>query len=287
MDPRDRLWHELVFTRCKVATLLALRAVCRAFRAQLDRSRLWLPHTLAMAQLRHDERLAGWHGIERAIAREAATRGNCDAGRCGLGPVLEFQQPWEAQELLVVAGHIVAFCTTSIKVFAVDSGAGVASFAVAHPSPAAHQALVVADRWVPFCTRDNRALVLDCLTLQLVDMASPHRHQRSILSVAGMRVAHRLAAAANADVVVVVVQLAQGSGAVSEVARLPVAETAFALCEGGLSYLRFDEHNSTLRLLDVATQRAKRVICLSECCFRQTQRQRQRQRSICSLWLTY
>ena len=30
MDPRDRLWLELIFPRCDVASLLASRAVCRA-----------------------------------------------------------------------------------------------------------------------------------------------------------------------------------------------------------------------------------------------------------------
>ncbi len=33
MDPRDRLWHDVVFVRCDPSALLSLRAVCRAFQA--------------------------------------------------------------------------------------------------------------------------------------------------------------------------------------------------------------------------------------------------------------
>ncbi len=80
MDPRDRLWGELIFPRCgELRALLALRAVCRAFRAQLNKSRLWLPLTMELPQLRFDERVDGWRGVERAMRRKANTRTNCDA----------------------------------------------------------------------------------------------------------------------------------------------------------------------------------------------------------------
>ncbi len=54
MDPRYRLWVELIFPRCASApaALLALRAVCRAWR-------LWLPFTMVLPQLRYDERIEG------------------------------------------------------------------------------------------------------------------------------------------------------------------------------------------------------------------------------------
>lgn len=45
MDPRNRLWTELIFPRCEPAALVALRAVCRGLRDQLNvaHARLWLP----------------------------------------------------------------------------------------------------------------------------------------------------------------------------------------------------------------------------------------------------
>ncbi len=67
MDPRDRLWAELVFPWCAPApaALMAVRASCRAWRAQLDNSRLWLPFTMELPRMRYDERLAGWSGVVR------------------------------------------------------------------------------------------------------------------------------------------------------------------------------------------------------------------------------
>ncbi len=73
--PARQLWAELIFPWCGgLPTLLRLRAVCRAFRAQLDASRLWLPLTMELPQLRYDERLAGWVGVERGMVREVNTR---------------------------------------------------------------------------------------------------------------------------------------------------------------------------------------------------------------------
>ncbi len=102
MDPRDRLWHDLVFVRCDPSALLALRAVCRAFRAQLRDSRLWLPLMLELPRMRYDERLAGWAGVERAMKREEVTRANCDAGRYTRGPVIDAP---DVHELMLAGGR--------------------------------------------------------------------------------------------------------------------------------------------------------------------------------------
>ena len=110
MDPRDRLWHDLVFVRCDASALLSLRAVCRTFRAQLRDSRLWLPLTMVVSRMRYDERLAGWAGVERAMKREDVTRANCDAGRYTRG---HFDLPMKGCTIsldgavIVDAGHLL------------------------------------------------------------------------------------------------------------------------------------------------------------------------------------
>ncbi len=90
MDPRDWLWVELIFPQCEPVVLLALRAVCPAFLAQLNAApaRLWHRLTMVVSRMRYDEQLAGWASVERAMKREEVTRANCDAGRYTRAPVL-------------------------------------------------------------------------------------------------------------------------------------------------------------------------------------------------------
>ncbi len=102
MDPRDRLWTELIFPHCASA-LLALRAVCRAWLAQLNNSRLWLPFTVELPRMRYDERVECWPGVVRAIARERNTRANCDAGRFTHGPMLDLP---DARQVMLVSGRV-------------------------------------------------------------------------------------------------------------------------------------------------------------------------------------
>ncbi len=126
MDPHSRLWEQLIFAQCDVSALLALRAVCRAFRAQLRDSRLWLPLTLVVSRMRYDKRLAGWAGVERAMKREEVTRANCEAGRCTRGPMLDVRD-YEAYRVMYVGGRIAVRCRRAVHLFDVDTGARVAS----------------------------------------------------------------------------------------------------------------------------------------------------------------
>ncbi len=158
MDPRDRLWRDLVFVRCDASALLALRAVCRTFRAQLRDSRLWLPLTMAVSRMRYDERLAGWAGVERAMKRENVTRANCDAGRCTRGPVLDTHDG-DAYRVMYVGGRIAVFSGDAVHLFDVDTGARVASLDVQRGDSRID---AVVDRWIPFDARDGRATVARC-----------------------------------------------------------------------------------------------------------------------------
>ncbi len=99
MDPRDRLWLELIFPHCASApaALLALRAVCRAWLAQLNAApaRLWLPLTMELARMSYAERA----GLAR--------RGCYDAMRdCAGGPMLNVQR---VREVRLAGGRVGAF----------------------------------------------------------------------------------------------------------------------------------------------------------------------------------
>ncbi len=49
MNPPPPALDRAIFPRC---ALLVLRAACRAFRAQLNNSRLWLPFTMELPRMR-------------------------------------------------------------------------------------------------------------------------------------------------------------------------------------------------------------------------------------------
>jgi hypothetical protein len=260
MDPRDRLWHDLVFVRCDASALLALRAVCRAFRAQLRDSRLWLPLTMVVSRMRYDERLAGWAGVERAMKREDVTRANCDAGRCTRGPVLDVHDD-VADRVMYVGGRIAVFCDPAVHLFDVDTGARVASIDIG--GGVLHY-VAVADRWIPFAAPNGRVLLLDCVAARLVEMAPAD--SRGWLTVAGPCVSYKTSQ--RADVTVVHISGGpDGATIVRETARVRLASARdqFALCERGQSYLLFDSHIGTLQLFDVATGQLKRTFTRRAC----------------------
>ncbi len=264
MDARDQLWAELIFPWCGGQALLRLRAVCHAFRAQLNASRLWLPFTMELPRMRYDERSEGWPGVVRAIQREAVTRANCDAGRFTRGAVLRV--PVLAL-LLVVGGRLAAFCLYSVQLFDAGTGALVASFdarvaslEVEHcngrSSVHTHAML---DRWIPFYAMDGRVLLLDCVAVRLAEMAPLDDDRGDVkFSVAGPCVSfHEVG---SADVTVMHVDGGpDGATVVWEVARITLADRydQFALCEGGRSYLLHDKESETLQLVDLATHQSK------------------------------
>ncbi len=263
MDPRDRLWAELIFPWCEPVALLRLRAVCRAFLGQLNLSRLWLPVTMELPRMRYDERLAGWAGVERAMTREEVTRANCDAGRCTRGPVLEGHDG-DAYRVMYVGGRIAVFCHRAVHLFDVDTGARVASLDVGGSD--FHNAAAV-DRWIPYAANDNRVLLLDCVAARLVEMAPADTSDGySRFTVAGPCVSYRMSQ--GTDVTVFHISGGpDGATIVRETARVRLASTAdrFALCERGHSYLLHDGHIGTLQLFDIATGQLKRTFTRRAC----------------------
>ncbi len=260
MDPRDRLWVELIYPRCGPPALLALRAVCRAFRAQLNNSRLWLPFTMVLPQLRYDERISGWRGVERAMEREANTRANCDAGRYTCGPVVDVD---DVRRVMYVAGRIVVFCFPVVHLFDLDTGARVGSFEIDRP---VDQTEVAVDRWIPFATSDDRVLLLDCVAARLVEVAPTDvDRRRTVFSVAGPCVSYRMPLGGNATVV----HICGGPNDATimrEITRVRLAhKDQFELCERGRSYLLRDFRKDTLQLFDIATDQIKRTFTPRAC----------------------
>ncbi len=263
MDPCDRLWAELIFPWCDGQALLRLRAVCRAFLAQLNASpaRLWLPLTMAVSRMRYGERLAGGAGVERAMKREEVTRGNCDAGRFTRGPVLDVD---DGDDMMYVGGRIAVLCSRAVHLFDVDTGARVASI---DAGSGFFLDDAVVDRWIPFLARDGRVLLLDCVAARRVEMApaDPSRDWNSF-TVAGPCVAYRTSQ--GTDVTVVHISGgADGATIVRETARVRLASAydRFVLCERGHSYLLHDNENDTLQLFDIATGQLKRTFTRRAC----------------------
>ncbi len=263
LDPRLRLWSDLIFCHCAAADLLQLRGVCRGFRAQLNTSALWLPWTRELPQLRHDERADGWRGVERGMRREAITRANCAAGRYSVSPV---RVEVDAYPVLHVAGRVVAFRRACVELHDIETGALVASLPVAeYLSPSG--SYVVMDRWVPLCCCNGSQLLVDCVSARLVHdtrLDVVNSPQFYCASVSGscfaytMRHRRELNRAEHRDAVVMRIECQPGDVTLlHEVARVPLDDDAkYYLCERGQSLLYF-ERVENLKLIDLATRATK------------------------------
>ncbi len=275
MDPRDRLWHELIFKWCDGHALLSLRAVCRAFHAQLDQSRLWLRYTVGVSRMRYEERLAGWRGVERAMRREANTRVNCAAGHFVLGPAMEWLPPvidgvsWTGRlyDVTFVCGRIAASRGSSVVLFDAATGALLKSLRVRrgrNPIDIMSRyfvPIVVLDRWIPVRGEDGLGLLLDCATAQLVEFTPPGPiHCDLHYSAAGAHFSHRCHENPLMAIVVRVTANASGGVDLPVVARVNLAhhEVLLQLCERGQAYLLFDPQCHTLQLVDLVSAQPKR-----------------------------
>ncbi len=216
---------------------------------------------MELPQLRHCERLAGWHGVEQGMRREAVTRANCAVGAFALGPVLAI--PKGTHWVLHVAGRIAAFCNDCVQLFELNTGAPVACFAGLNMMHNIDDQIVL-DRWIPFCAVDARGLLLDCVAARLMEFAPPDPYRdRSERSIAGHYFSHRTH---GRDAVVTIVRVDSGpddATVLHEVAYVQLAPSdVFALCEGGQSYLVFDAHQHTLQLFDLASRQLVRAFTL-------------------------
>ncbi len=266
MNPSDRLWVELIFPRCEPTTLLALRAVCRVWLAQLNAApaRLWLPLTMELARMSYAERVLGWPGVAVAMRREESTRANCDAGRYTQRPEFALAGNWH---VLLAGGRVAAFSGGDVQLFDADTGAQLAAFEV-DGGYCTIEEHAVCDRWIAFSATDGRALLLDCVAARLVQL-SPPRLIADIdvfFSVAGPCVALR----AVSDTAVAVVHISggpDGATAAREVARVELshADHYFALCERGRSYVLYDSQRHTVQLFDVVTGQCKRAFTPCAC----------------------
>lgn len=245
MEPRNRLWVDLIFWRCEMADLLSLRAVCRAFLAHLNASpRLWQPWTMDMWRMSHAERLLGWRGVERAMERERNTRVNCEAGRFTSGPVLNLTHE---PKLMLVGGRIVVFGETCVTIFAAETGAPVTTIATDYR---VRNVFSVQDRWVTFLC-DVRTMLLDCIDGELTILA-----EGSGFRVCGPRVSY---SKIGDDCIYIVHVSKSPDGTATRVE--PVARVTLnhyfdelMLCQRGRSYIYLDWPKKELLLCDAATQ---------------------------------
>ncbi len=174
MDPRNRLWVQLIFPHCAAdrRSLLALRAACRGFHAQLgdpiEARRLWLPHTMLMPRMSWSEKVLGWQGVGGAMVREQTTWANCDAGRWVEGPIIEPSH--HVHNILYVAGRVVIFFSGGGGVVLLDPDTGALWRHIELPQGVrVVTEHVVMDRWVTF-TVDDTLQILDCVDMRLMPM---------------------------------------------------------------------------------------------------------------------
>lgn len=267
MQPHDRLWSQLIFPHCELSDLLALRAVCHAFLAQVSALPLWLPLFHDNRRMRYAERLLGWRGVERAMARELSTLANCDAD----GVVCTTQRLQAGVRTVAVAGgRVAAFVDDRVQLCDIDTGAIVATLIIGSATSLAYSG-AVCDRWVPFITALDRVMLLDCVAARLVDIGE--RRPMSawsghVFCGAGACLSRR---ELSSDVVSVVRVSAGDAGEtrVDPVATVTLAKRygMFALAQRGRSYLidRNDEENSgasVLMLIDMATHAPLRTFTL-------------------------
>ncbi len=260
---KPSLWKDLIFDYCESPALLSLCATCKDLREQLNNApeHVWRPLTMEDARMRHDERLLGWRGVEKAIARERKTRANCDAGSFTRGPVLAVLDARQVQHVLYVGGRIAVFSNTTVQLLDVKTGAQLALFEVERANCAVHMDAVL-DRWVVFAAQDGRVLLLECAAElpTLVEMAPVDAARDDVeFSVAGSSVSFR----AYPDTVVTIVRVwsnTEGTTLMQEVARLQLnnQDENFFLHERGCSFLLHSYMEGTLQLVDLATRQPKR-----------------------------
>ncbi len=262
MDPRNRLWLELIFPHCASAPelLLALRAACRDFLAQLNAApaNLWVPLTMLISRMNYAERTMGWQGVAVAMERERRTRANCDAGRFTPGAAIDAPYADIPDKLLLVCGRLVTRDTGNVvRLFDCDTGAPLAAFADFD-----FHATIVADRWVVLhAVSDNSLVLLDCATAKLTPLApAPPVGAAYRLVVAGLCVSFR----ANNELDTTFVHISgrpDGTTAVRLVPRVTLSsdDCQLVLCRRGRSYVLFDGEQQTLQLCDTETGRPTRT----------------------------
>ncbi len=165
------------------------------------------------------------------------------------------------EEALLVGGHVAAFIFGAVQLFDADTGALVALFHISCIPKDIHPH-AVCDRWL-VCSgsigEDERAVLLDCVTAQLVDLA-PSQSEYAHFSVAGPCMSFYV----DGSTVIPITHVSGGpnnSTILREVTRVTLSceENMFTLCERGLAYVLLDVNEKTLQLFDMATHLCRRV----------------------------
>lgn len=160
MNPSDRLWAQLIFPWLPFTCLLACRLVCTSWRKFLEAFPLLKENIFLLPGLRYEERIDGWTGVRRAMAREQRTRDGHNftiSELCG--------DAFVSMELVrsLLGGRVLLFSSNSSLVFC-DGITGKEQcprdrFVNRHTA-------VLCDRWVVYWNVSNRLVLKDALHLQ-------------------------------------------------------------------------------------------------------------------------
>ncbi len=168
----------------------------------------------------------------------------------------------------VVGGRLAAFFESAVHLFDVDTGAQLASFDVERTFCGVHEHAAL-DRWLLFDTMDGRALLLDCMAMQIVEMAPPGA-VRSDAPFSAADSCVSVCVRGRTDIVIVHVSGgSDGAMVARQVARVRLSHNndLFALCERDTSCLLHTYYDMKLRLVELATGQPKRVFAPRACDF--------------------
>lgn len=162
MDASNTLWRYLIFPHCDGPSLLALRLVCRVFLEHLLKvpAQVWLALTWPVDGLTYEERMAGWTGVARAMAREARMVDNVSSGKHTPFMVTFAKSDWSTGAALI-CNRVLVFNeheSRKMDLYDLQSGARVWSSVEA---VVVYSNVCVLDRWFVF-TEEKGTFVLDC-----------------------------------------------------------------------------------------------------------------------------
>ncbi len=204
---------------------------------------------MLLPRLRYDERLDGWQGVLRAMAREATILSNCAAGRLTMGPTLNVDFFSCA---LVVAGRVIIFLEHAIRICSVDSGAVLAELHAPDNFATSETANALLDRWIPYADRTGRGMVLDCLSASLAELAPPGVIRPGSITICGAHLLYQI----RDEPTLVLVRATAGAGNTTilhEVAhvRLHHTDVFASLYDNGESCLLYDSVDKSLQMVHI------------------------------------
>jgi hypothetical protein len=249
MEGSDRLWFELIFKPFKHAfrDLLALRRVCRAFLRFLNQRialPIWLPWTMHLDWMHHDERLEGWAGVLRARERIERTNLNYTRGICSVDTMIPVKGDELIFEIFPVGTHIIVVYTANAVSFYNAHGYCVDGYSFAETRPD----LVIQDRWI-VCKKDI-LFIVDSWTMDKELICEPG-YDRDTVHISGSCVYFKFGRRRCVFDI-------QSHAFIRFIRNVPVDTQKTVLCNYGNTYIAV--HNVAITTYDLATETELRDI---------------------------